>query len=90
MYSPDPYVTVQVLGTPNGVKRTQHVKDSSDPQWAETLQFYIDPERDRLLGERLREKQFVYYEVEVRGNIIFPLIFVILSIISSISNYSYF
>ena len=53
VYSPDPYVTVQALGTPNGVKRTQHVKDSSDPEWGETLQFFVDPERDRVLGERL-------------------------------------
>ena len=52
MYSPDPYVTVQALGTPNGVKRTQHVKDSSDPEWGETLQFFVDPEKDRILGER--------------------------------------
>ena len=50
VYSPDPYVTVQVLGTPNGVKRTEHVKDSSDPKWGETLHFFVDPERDRILG----------------------------------------
>ena len=50
VYSADPYVTVQALGTPNGIKRTEHVKDTSDPRWGETLQFYIDPERDRRLG----------------------------------------
>ena len=50
VYSADPYVSVQVLGTPNGVKRTEHVKDSCDPKWGETLLFYVDPERDRLLG----------------------------------------
>ena len=43
-------MTVQVLGTPNGVKRTEHVKDSSDPKWGETLHFFVDPERDRILG----------------------------------------
>ena len=50
VYSPDPYVTVQVLGTPNGIKRTEYVKDSSDPKWGETMCFYIDPERDHILG----------------------------------------
>ena len=43
-------MTVQVLETPNGVKRTQHVKDSCDPEWQETLQFFVDPEKDHILG----------------------------------------
>ena len=60
VYSPDPYVTVQALGTPNGIKRTEHVKDSSDPRWDETLQFYIDPERDRLLGMYQKHIHFLH------------------------------
>ena len=44
-------MAIQVLGTPNGVKRTEHVKDSRDPQWGETFHFFVDPERDQLLGE---------------------------------------
>ena len=50
-------MTVQVLGTPNGVKRTEHVKDSCDPQWGETLRFFVDPERDRLLGKHYRDHE---------------------------------
>ena len=49
--SPDPYVTVQILGTPNGTKKTRHVPNTSDPEWNETLDFYIDPKRDRLIGK---------------------------------------
>ena len=50
VYSPDPYVTVQILGTPNGVKKTRHVPNTSDPEWNETLdKFNIDPKRDYLI-----------------------------------------
>ena len=57
MYSPDPYVTVQILGTPNGVKKTRHVPNTSDPEWNETLdEFYIDPKRDHLI-------EFVLYDL---------------------------
>ena len=49
--SPDPYVTVQILGTPNGAKKTRHVPNTSDPEWNETLDFYIDPKRDRFIGK---------------------------------------
>ena len=68
VYSPDPYVTVQALGTPNGIKRTEHVKDSSDPRWDETLQFYIDPERDRLLGTY---QNYIYFLHAVTGKLFF-------------------
>ena len=57
VYSPDPYVTVQILGTPNGVKKTRHVPNTSDPEWNETLdEFYIDPKRDHLI-------EFVLYDL---------------------------
>ena len=51
--SPDPFVTVQVLGTPNGIKRTKADPNNCDPEWNETLDFYIDPKRDRLIGKIL-------------------------------------
>ena len=51
VFSPDPYVSAQVLGTPNGVKRTKHVPASSEPYWNETLEFYIDSSNDRFLGK---------------------------------------
>lgn len=56
LYSPDPYVTAQVLGTPNGPKKTRHVTNSCDPLWNEKLQFFIDPHRDRLI-------EFVLYDL---------------------------
>lgn len=56
MCSPDPYVTVQLLGTPNGVKKTKHVPNSTEPEWNETFQFFIDPKRDRLI-------EFVLYDL---------------------------
>ena len=56
MYSPDPYVTVQVLGTPNGLMKTKHISNNSQPEWNETFQFYIDPKRDRLI-------EFVLYDL---------------------------
>ena len=57
MYSPDPYVTVQTLGTPNGVKKPRHVPNTSDPELNETLdEFYIDPKRDHLI-------EFVLYDL---------------------------
>lgn len=43
-------MTVQVLGTPNGTKKTKHVSKNCDPEWDETLTFYIDPDKDRLIG----------------------------------------
>lgn len=56
VYSPDPYVTVQVLGTPNGLMKTKHISNNSQPEWNETFQFYIDPKRDRLI-------EFVLYDL---------------------------
>ena len=53
VFSPDPYVTIQLLGTPNGIKRTKHIPSSSEPQWNETLEFYIDPKRDRIIGKNV-------------------------------------
>ena len=50
VYRPDPYVAVQVLGTPNGIKKTNFVSSSSDPIWEETLEFYLDAEKDRIVG----------------------------------------
>lgn len=49
MYSPDPYVTVQVHGTPNGIKRTPHVKDESNPEWNCVFEFFLDVYRDRVV-----------------------------------------
>ena len=51
VYSPDPYVSVRAMGTPNGEKKTEHVCGTSDPEWNQVLVFYIDAHRDRLLGE---------------------------------------
>ena len=56
MYSPDPYVTVQVLGTPNGLMKTKHISNNSQPEWNETFEFYIDPKRDHLI-------EFVLYDL---------------------------
>ena len=56
VYSPDPYVTVQVLGTPNGIMKTRHVSNNCEPEWNETFEFYIDPKRDRLI-------EFVLYDL---------------------------
>ena len=51
MYSPDPYVTVRLLGTPNVLHKTRHVSNSSDPEWNETFEFFMDPKRDHAIGE---------------------------------------
>ena len=49
-------MAVQVLGTPNGTKKTKHVSNNCDPDWNETLEFYIDPRRDRLI-------EFILYDL---------------------------
>ncbi|TRY76190.1 hypothetical protein TCAL_13566 [Tigriopus californicus] len=49
LYSPDPYVSVQLIGTPNGLKKTKYVTSCSEPLWNETLIFYFDSNRDRLI-----------------------------------------
>ena len=46
---PDPYVTVQVPGTPNGLKKTSHVKDCSNPHWNQDFEFYVDVAKDKVL-----------------------------------------
>ena len=51
MYSPDPYVTVRLLGTPNPIQKTKHVSKTCDPEWNETFQFYMDPKKDRVIGK---------------------------------------
>ena len=51
MYSPDPYVTVRLLGTPNPIQKTKHVSNTCDPEWNETFQFYMDPKKDRVIGK---------------------------------------
>ena len=56
VYSPDPYVSVQVIGTPNGQKRTLHVAGSTDPEWNEKMIFYVDSSRDRLIGKKITVK----------------------------------
>ena len=50
MYRADPYVKVNIVGTPNQAKQTKHVQSSNTPRWDETLQFYVDPYRDRFVG----------------------------------------
>ena len=51
VYSPDPYVTVRLLGTPNPIQKTKHVSKTCDPEWNETFQFYMDPKKDRVIGK---------------------------------------
>ena len=41
---------VNIVGTPNQAKQTKHVESSNTPRWDETLQFYVDPYRDRFVG----------------------------------------
>lgn len=50
VYRADPYVKVNIVGTPNQAKQTKHVQSSNTPRWDETLQFYVDPYRDRFVG----------------------------------------
>jgi len=49
LYRADPYVKVNIVGTPNQAKQTKHVQSSNTPRWDETLQFYVDPYRDRFV-----------------------------------------
>ena len=51
MYSPDPYVTVRLLGTPNPIQKTKHISKTCDPEWNETFQFYMDPKKDQVIGK---------------------------------------
>ena len=51
VYSPDPYVTVRLLGTPNPIQKTKHVSKTCDPEWNETFQFFMDPKKDRVIGK---------------------------------------
>ena len=71
VYSPDPYVSVQLLGTPNGQKRTKHVASSMDPIWNETLEYYLDAERDRLVGKESKRKKCIFHFVTILASGIF-------------------
>jgi len=56
LYRPDPYVKVNIVGTPNQAKQTKHVESSNTPKWDETFEFFVDPHRDRFV-------EFVLYDL---------------------------
>ncbi|CAH3128692.1 unnamed protein product [Pocillopora meandrina] len=47
--TPDPYVKLFIPTSPNGKRRTKVQRNTSNPEWDEMFQFFLDPDKMNLL-----------------------------------------
>ena len=48
--TPDPYVQLEVLDNPCGIKKTGTKINDVNPVWNETFTFVLDPKRENILS----------------------------------------
>lgn len=58
--TPDPYVKLLIPTSPNGRRRTKVQRNTSNPEWDEMFQFFLDPEKTNLLQITLVDSDTVH------------------------------
>ena len=51
--TPDPYVLLRIPTAPSGKRKTKIVDNNPNPEWNETFEFYLDPDRKHVLRKYL-------------------------------------
>ena len=51
--TPDPYVLLRIPTAPSGKRKTKIVDNNPNPEWNETFEFYLDPDRKHVLRKVL-------------------------------------
>ncbi|XP_053380561.1 cytosolic phospholipase A2-like [Mercenaria mercenaria] len=57
--TPDPYVKVTIKTAPNGTQRTKHFNNDVNPDWNETLKFFLDPLVDNEMEITLVDADYI-------------------------------
>ncbi|EDO47143.1 predicted protein [Nematostella vectensis] len=57
--TPDPYVKIHIPTAPNGKAQTKVMDDNPNPEWHETFEFLLDPDRENIMEITLMESDLV-------------------------------
>ncbi|CAG0886325.1 unnamed protein product [Cyprideis torosa] len=61
--TPDPYILLNIPGTPNTRKRTKHINNCTSPVWNQEFSFYIDQEANPILEITLMDANVKFDQI---------------------------